>query len=171
MRVGLEVLYLSYIEKARALGEALAKTPEVQALISAEAAIMADSVARPLFMEFREKEKSVVTSQMLSGYAPEKDAIALVELKGKLSAKNPLIKNFFQATQKHQRIMAMVNLMITTAINGTPKAEDLPIPEEMKGLASQLLDPKKAAELMQSGKLPEGFKLPPGMKLPGGKQP
>ncbi len=157
---------MSYIEKARALGEALAETPEVKALIAAEASIMADPAARPLFMEFREKEKAVVTAQMLSGYAPEKDAIALVELKGKLSVKNPLIKNFFQAAQKHQRVMAMVNLMITTAINGTPKAEELPIPEEMKGIAAQLMDPKKAAEIMKGGKLPEGVKLPPGMKIP-----
>ena len=152
---------MSYIEKAKALGEELANTQEVQALIAAEKTIMADPVARDLFNDYREKEKSVVTAQMLTKVVPERDAIALLELKGKLSGRNQLIKNYFQALQKYERIMAMVNLMITTAISGNPSVDELPIPEELKGAA---------AHLMSSGKLPEGFKLPPGMKLPG-KQP
>lgn len=163
---------MSYIEKARELGETLAQTPEVMALVAAEKAIMADSVAKEMFMEYREKEKSVVTAQMLTKVVPEKDAIALVELKSRLSLKNPLIKTYFQAIAKYERVMAMVNLMITTAIS-KPSVDELPIPEELKGMAAQLLDVKKASELakqLQQGKLPEGFKLPPGMKLPG-KQP
>ncbi|HWJ02169.1 MAG TPA: YlbF family regulator, partial [Verrucomicrobiae bacterium] len=127
---------------------------------------------KEMFMEYREKEKSVVTAQMLTKVVPEKDAIALVELKSRLSVKNPLIKTYFQAIAKYERVMAMVNLMITTAIS-KPSVDELPIPEELKGMAAQLLDVKKASELakqLQQGKLPEGFKLPPGMKLPG-KQP
>lgn len=160
---------LSYIEKARALGDALAQTPEVKALIAAEKAIMADPVANELFSDYREKEKSVVTAQMLTKVVPEKDAMALLELKAKLSMRNQLIKTYFQAMQKYERIMAMVNLMITTAISGNPSVDELPLPEELKPLASQLLDPQKAGEInskLQEGQLPEGFKLPPGFKLP-----
>ncbi len=165
---------MSYIEKARALGEALSQTPEVQALVAAEKAIMVDPVAKEMFTEYREKEKAVVTAQMLTKVVPEKDAIAFLELKAKLAIRNQLIKNYFQALQKYERVMAMVNLMITTAISGTPSADELPIPEGLKEMASQLLDPKKAAELakqLQQGKLPDGFKLPPGMKLPGKQLP
>jgi len=164
---------LSYIEKARALGQTLAETAEVQALVAAEKAIMADSIAREMFQEYREKEKSVVTAQMLTKVVPEKDAIALLEMKAKLSGRNQLIKGYFQAMQKYERVMAMVNLMITTAISGNPSVEELPLPEEIKGMAAQLLDPKKAEEinnLLSQGKIPEGFKLPPGIKLPGGRK-
>lgn len=164
---------MSYIEKARALGQSLAETPEVKALVAAEKPIMADPVAREMFSEYREKEKAVVTAQMLTKVVPEKDAIALLEMKAKLATRNQLIKTYFQALQKYERVMAMVNLMMTTAITGTPSTDELPIPEELKSIASQLMDPKKAEELnnqLSQGKLPEGFKLPPGMKLPGGKK-
>ncbi|MDA8443354.1 MAG: YlbF family regulator [Peptococcaceae bacterium] len=158
---------LSYIEKARELGEALAQTPEIKALVAAEKAIMADDPAREMFMQYREKEKSVVTAQMLTHVVPEKDAMALLEMKAKLASRNQLIKAYFQALQKYERIMAMVNLMITTAVSGTSSAEELPIPDELKNIASQLMDPKQAAKIMQSSKPPEGIKLPPGMKPPG----
>lgn len=163
---------MSYIEKAKALGDALAETPEVKALVAAEKAIMADQTAREMFMEYREKEKAVVTAQMLTKVVPERDALALLELKAKLATRNQLIKHYFQALQKYERVMAMVNLMITTSLSGNPSAEELPIPEELKGIASQLMDPKKATEIsnqLQQGKRPEGIKLPPGFKLPGTK--
>ncbi len=164
---------MSYIEKARALGDSLAQTAEVKALVAAEKAIMADPAAKDMFLEYREKEKSVITSQMLTKVVPERDAIALLEMKAKLATKNQLIRQYFQALQRYERVMAMVNLMITTAVSGNPSPEELPLPEELRTIASQLMDPKKAQELndqIAQGKLPKGFKLPPGMKLPGGKQ-
>ncbi len=164
---------MSYIEKARALGDSLAQTPEVKALVAAEKAIMADPVAREMFVAYREKEKSVITAQMLTKVVPERDAIALLEMKARLSTKNQLIRKYFQAVQRYERVMAMVNLMITTAVSGNPSPEELELPEDLRDIASQLMDPQKAQELndqIAQGKLPQGFKLPPGMKLPGGKQ-
>lgn len=170
---------MSYIDKARELGEALAQTPEVQALVAAEAAIKADPEANEAFLQYQEKERQLVTTQMISKVIPEKDALALIDLKIRLMNKHPLIRTYFQHQQKFERVMAMVNLTITTSIHGMPNASDLPLPEEVKNMAQKLFDtigggkPTKTMEvpkemnLSQDMKLPPGIKLQPGMKIPG----
>jgi cell fate (sporulation/competence/biofilm development) regulator YlbF (YheA/YmcA/DUF963 family) len=164
---------MSYIDKARELGETLAQTPEVQALVAAEAAIKADPEANEAFLQYQEKERQLVTTQMISKVIPEKDALAHVDLKIRLMNKYPLIRTYFQQQQKFERVMAMVNLTITTSIHGMPSADDLPLPDEIKNMAQKLFDtigggkPTKTMEIPQDMKLPQGIKLPPGIKIPG----
>lgn len=123
---------MSYIDKARELGEALAQTPEVQALVAAEAAIRADQEANESFLQYQEKERQIVTTQMISKVVPEKESLALIDLKIRIMNKHPLIKTYFLQQQKFERVMAMVNLTITTTIHGMPSADQLPLPDELK---------------------------------------
>ncbi|KUO70602.1 MAG: hypothetical protein APF81_06470 [Desulfosporosinus sp. BRH_c37] len=156
---------MSYIDKARELGEALSHTPEIQGLKAAEASIMADPISQEAFSQYQEKERGLVTTQMLSKVVPEKESLALIDLKIRLMNKHPLIKTYFVQQQKFEKLMAMVNLTLTTAMHGMPSADDLPIPEELKGMAQQILDRigGDSLEKMQiSPEMLKGIKLPPG---------
>jgi len=159
---------MNYIIKARELGEALSKTPEVQGLKAAEAAIMADPISKEGFAQYQEKERGLVTTQMISKVIPEKETIALLDLKVRLMNKHPLIKAYFIQQQSYEKLMAMVNLTLTTAMHGMPSAEDLPIPDEFKGMAQQILDKIGGGSSMEKMKIsPEslkGLKLPPNLK-------
>ncbi len=159
---------MNYIDKARELGEALSQTPEVQGLKAAEASIMADPPSKESFIQYQEKERGIVTTQMISKVVPEKETLALLDLKVRLMNKHPLIKAYFIQQQNYEKLMAMVNLTLTTAMHGMPSAKDLPIPEEFKGMAQQILDKiggGNAMEKMQiSPEMLEGIKLPPNLK-------
>jgi len=156
---------MNYINKARELGEALSMTPEIQALKAAEAAIMADPLSREAFSQYQDKERGLVTTQMLSKVVPEKESLALLDLKIRLMNKHPLIKAYFVQQQNYEKLMAMVNLTLTTSMHGMPSANDLPIPEELKGMAQQILDKisgGNAMEKMQiSPEMLKGINLPP----------
>ncbi|HHY27312.1 MAG TPA: YlbF family regulator [Desulfitobacterium dehalogenans] len=164
---------MSYIDKARELGEALKQTPEVQAILAAEAAIKADPEANEAFIQYQEKESQIVTTQMISKVIPEKDALALIDLKVRLMNKHSLIRTYFQAQQSFERVMAMVNLTITTSIHGMPSADQLPLPDEIKNMAQKVLESigggkqSKTLEFPKDMKLPPGLKLPSGLKIPG----
>jgi len=156
---------MSYIDKARELGEALSHTPEIIGLKAAEASILADPLSQEAFIQYQEKERGLVTTQMLSKVVPEKDSLALIDLKIRLMNKHPLIKAYFVQQQKFEKLMAMVNLTLTTAMHGMPSANDLPIPEELKGMAQQILDKISGGDMEQMQISPEmlkGLKLPPG---------
>ena len=158
---------MNYINKARELGEALSQTPEVQGLKAAEAAIMADPLSQEAFSQYQDKERSLVTTQMISKVVPEKDSLALLDLKIRLMNKHPLIKAYFVQQQKYEKIMAMVNLTLTTSMHGMPSANDLPIPEELKGMAQQILDKISGGDAMEkmqiSPEMLKDIKLPPGL--------
>ncbi|WP_407306717.1 YlbF family regulator [Desulfosporosinus sp. SB140] len=158
---------MSYIDKARELGEALSQTPEIQGLKAAEAAIMADPQSKEAFSQYQEKERNLVTAQMISKVVPEKESLALLDLKVRLMNKYPLIKTYFVQQQNYEKLMAMVNLTLTTAMNGLPSADDLPIPEELKGMAQQILDKISGGNPMEKMQVtPEmlkNIKLPPGL--------
>lgn len=149
---------MNYIDKARELGEALSQTPEIQGLKAAESAIMADADSSLAFNQYQEKERTLVTAQMLSKVVPEKEALALIDLKVRLMNKHPLIKAYFIQQQRYEKLMAMVNLTLTTAMHGMPSAEELPIPEEFKGLAQQILDG------ISGGKPMPNMQIPPELK-------
>jgi cell fate (sporulation/competence/biofilm development) regulator YlbF (YheA/YmcA/DUF963 family) len=157
---------MSYIDKARELGEALSQTPEMQGLKAAEAAIMADSASREAFSQYQEKERGIVTTQMISKVVPEKESLSLLDLKIKLMNKYPLIKTFFLQQQQFEKLMATVNLTLTTSMYGMPSASDLPIPDELKGMAQQLLDKISNGEPMEKMQISsdalKGIKLPFG---------
>jgi cell fate (sporulation/competence/biofilm development) regulator YlbF (YheA/YmcA/DUF963 family) len=91
---------MSYIKKARELGEALSQTPEIKNLKAAEAAIMSDPPSKEAFSQYQEKESGLVTAQMISKVVPEKDSLELIDLKIRLTNKYPLIKNYFVQQQK-----------------------------------------------------------------------
>lgn len=160
---------MNYIDKARELGEALSQTPEVQGLKAAEASIMADPTTKAAFAEYQEKERGLVTTQLISKIVPEKDTIALLDLKVRLINKYPLVKAYFVQQQAYEKLMAMVNLTLTTAMHGMPSANDLPIPEELKGMAQQILDKISGGNVMEKMKItPEmlkGIKLPTNLEL------
>ena len=160
-----------YINKARELGELLAQTPEIQGLKAAEAAIMADGPSKEAFMQYQEKERQLVATQMISKVIPEKEALALVDSKIRLMNKYPLIKAFFIQQQKYEKIMAMVNLTLTTAIHGMPSADQLPLPEELKGMAQQILDNVSGGKQMPKMEVPPDLQMPAGIKLPNLKKP
>ena len=157
---------MSYIDKARELGKALSQTPEIQELKAAEASIMADPLSQEAFIQYQEKERGLVTTQMISKVVPEKDSLALIDLKIRLMNKYPLIKAYFIQQQKFEKLMAMVNLTLTTAMHGMPSVNDLPIPEELKGMAQQILDRIGSGDSMEkmqiSPEMLKGIKLPPG---------
>lgn len=157
---------MSYIDKARELGEALSQTPEIQGLKAAEAAIMADPESRDAFNQYQEKERGLITTQMISKVIPEKESLALIDLKVRLMNKHPLIKAYFVQQQKYEKLMAMVNLTLTTAMHGMPSADELPIPEELKGMAQQILNGISSGNQMPKMEIPpelkNGIKLPPG---------
>ncbi|MBC2721727.1 YlbF family regulator [Desulfosporosinus sp.] len=159
---------MNYIIKARELGEALSQTTEVQGLKAAEAAIMADPKSKEAFAQYQEKERGLVTTQMISKVVPEKESLALLDLKVRLMNKHPLIKAYFVQQQNYEKLMAMVNLTLTTAMHGMPSANDLPIPEEFKGMAQQILDKIGGGNPMEKMQItPEmlkGIKLPPDFK-------
>ncbi|HZK84005.1 MAG TPA: YlbF family regulator [Desulfosporosinus sp.] len=160
---------MSYIAKARELGKALSQTPEIQELKAAEASIMADPLSQAAFIQYQEKERGLVTTQLISKIVPEKESLALIDLKIRLMGKYPLIKAYFLQQQKFEKLMAMVNLTLTTAMHGMPSADDLPIPDELKGMAQKILDSiggTDSLEKMQiSPEMLKGLKLPPGFSL------
>jgi cell fate (sporulation/competence/biofilm development) regulator YlbF (YheA/YmcA/DUF963 family) len=158
---------MSYIDKARELGEALSQTPEIQGLKAAESSILADPESQEAFSQYQEKERGLVTTQMISKVVPEKESLALIDLKIRLMNKYPLIKAYFVQQQKYEKLMAMVNLTLTTSMHGMPSASDLPIPEELKGMAQQILDKISGGNMEKMQITPEmlqGIKLPPGFK-------
>lgn len=159
---------MSYIVKARELGELLSQTPEVQELKAAEIAIINEPNCKEAFAEYQEKERGLVTTQMISKVVPEKEAIALLDLKVRLINKYPLIKTYFVKQQSYEKLMAMVNLSLTTAMHGMPSANDLPIPEEFKGMAQQILDKisdgNPLEKLNVTPEMLKGIKLPLQLK-------
>ncbi|MDR3269909.1 MAG: YlbF family regulator [Peptococcaceae bacterium] len=155
---------MSYLAKARALGEAIAQTPEVQAIKAAEAEIMADPVSRAAFLQYQEKERQLVSAQMLSQIVPEKEALAHLETKIKLANKYPLIREFFAQQQSFDKIMAMVQLALTTTIHGLPNADQLPLPDGLKKMAQQLLDTISGGKQMPPLEVPADLK---GIDLKG----
>lgn len=157
---------MSYIDKARELGEVLAQTPEIQNLKAAEAAIKADPESSEAFLQYQEKEQQLLTTQMISKITPEKEALALIDLKIRLINKYPLIKAFFIQQQNYEKLMAMVNLTLTTSIHGMPSADQLPIPDEIKGMAKQILDGISGGKPMPTMEVPSNLKIPKGIKLP-----
>lgn len=156
---------MEYIQKARELGEALLKTPEVSKLKEAEAEINNDPEAAKAFAEYQEKERNLLTAQMFSKVPSEKDTLALIDLKMRLMRKHTSIRNFFTLQQDLEKIMATVNLTITTTIYGMPSADQLPFPKELKDLAQQLLDNVGGGKDGLAMQIPEGFKLPEGLNL------
>lgn len=156
---------MSYIEKARELGDLIAETPEVQELKSAQAAINAEPEARDAFAKYQEKEQQLVAAQLISKVVPEKESLALLDLKVRLIGKYPTIKNFFLQQQKLEKIMAMVNLTLTTSIYGMPSAQDLPIPDEIKGMAQKLLDGITGDKPLPTMDIPKDLKIE-GLKFP-----
>lgn len=158
---------MNYIDKARELGEALRLTPEVQGLKAAETAIASDPEASEAFQQYQEKERQLVATQMLSKVVPEKEALALIDLKIRLINKHPLIKAFFIQQQKYEKLMAMVNLTLTTSMHGMPTADQLPLPEELKNVAQQILNNISGGQQMPGLDLPPDFKLPQNLKIPG----
>ncbi len=157
---------MSYIDKARELGEELARIPEIQNLKAAETAILADPQSKEAFLKYQEKERQLVAAQMLSKVVPEKDSLALLDLKIQLINKYPLIKAYFVQQQNYEKVMAMVNLTLTTAIHGMPSADQLPLPQEVKNLAQKILDNVSGGKAMPKLDIPADFKLPQGIKLP-----
>jgi len=159
---------MEYIIKARELGEALSQTPEVKGLKAAEAAIMADPTSKEAFAQYQEKERGIVTTQMISKVVPEKETIALLDIKVRLMNKYPLIKAYFVQQQSYEKLMAMVNLTLTTSMHGMPSASDLPIPDEFKGMAQQILDKIGGGSSLEkmhiSPDMLKGIKLPPNLK-------
>ena len=156
---------MEYIKKARELGEALLQTPEIQKLREAEEEIKKHPEAQKAFEEYQEKERNMVTSQMFSKVVPEKETIALIDLKMKLMRNHPSIRTFFSLQQGFEKIMATVNLTITTTIYGMPSADQLPLPKELKDMAQQLLNNIGGGTDGSSMQIPEGFKLPDGFNL------
>lgn len=156
---------MDYIQKARELGEALLKTPEIQKLREAEEEIKKDPEAYKAFQEYQEKESSLVASQMFSKVVPEKESLALIDLRMSLMKKYPSIRNFFNLQQNFEKIMATVNLTITTTIYGLPNADQLPFPKELKDLARQVLDNISGGKEMPAMEIPADFKLPEGLDL------
>jgi len=156
---------MEYIVKARELGEALLKTPEISKIKEAEAAIQQDPEASKAFEEYQEKERSLVTAQMFSKIPSEKDSLALIDLKMRLIRKYPSIRTFFTLQQDYEKIMATVNLTITTTIYGLPSADQLPFPKELQNLAQQILDNIGGDKDGPTMQIPEGFKLPDGFNL------
>lgn len=157
---------MEYIQKARELGEALLKTPEVIKLKEAEAEIKNDPLAAKAFEEYQEKERNLVTAQLFSKIVSEKETLALIDLKMRLIKQYPTIRSFFTIQQDLEKIMATVNLTITTTIYGLPNADQLPFPKELKNLAQQLLDNIGGSKDGPTMNIPEGFQLPEGLKLP-----
>ncbi len=157
---------MNYIDKARELGELLAQTPEIQGVKAAEAAIMNDAPSKEAFLQYQEKERQLVATQMVSKVIPEKDALALVDQKIRLMNKYPLIRAFFVQQQKFEKIMAMVNLTLTTAIHGLPSADQLPLPDELKGMAQQILNKVSGGKPMPKMEVPADLKIPAGIKMP-----
>lgn len=160
---------MSYIDKARELGKALSQTPEIQELKAAEASIMADPLSQAAFLQYQEKERGLVTTQLISKIIPEKESLALIDLKIRLIGKYPLIKAYFVQQQKFEKLMAMVNLTLTTSMHGMPSANDLPIPNELKGMAQKILDSLGGTDGLEkmeiSPEMLKGLKLPPGFTL------
>lgn len=156
---------MEYILKARELGEALLKTPEVTKLKEAEAEIQRDPEAARAFAEFQEKEQKIVTAQMFSKVVSEKESLALIDLKMKLMKQYPSIRSFFAIQQDLERIMATINLTITTTIYGMPSAEQLPFPKELKNIAQQLLDNIGGGDNGRAMNIPEGFQIPEGLNI------
>ncbi|MGI5901500.1 MAG: YlbF family regulator [Desulfitobacteriia bacterium] len=150
---------MEYILKARELGEALLKTEEVIKLKEAEAEINNDPEAAKAFAEYQEKERDLFTAQLFSKIPSEKDNLALIDLKMRLMRKYPAIRNFFNRQQELEKIMATVNLTITTTIYGMPKADQLPFPKELRNLAQQLME-NIGLQDAPTMEIPEGFKLP-----------
>jgi len=155
---------MEYIVKARELGEALLKTPELTKLREAEAEIQNDPQASQAFEEYQEKERGLVMSQMFGKVPNEKENLALIDLKMRLIRQHPSIRNFFNLQQDFEKVMATVNLTITTTIYGMPSADQLPLPKELKNLAQQLLN-SLGGQDGPGMKIPEGFKLPEGFNL------
>ncbi|NLP43370.1 MAG: YlbF family regulator [Peptococcaceae bacterium] len=155
---------MEYIQKARELGEALLKTPEITKLKEAEAEIRKDPFAAEAFAEYQEKERNLVASQMFSKVPSEKDSLALLDLKMRLIRQYPAIRNFFVHQQQFEKVMATVNLTITTTIYGMPSTDQLPLPDELKGLAQQLLNNISGGQELPKMQIPEDFNLPANLK-------
>lgn len=156
---------MEYILKARELGEALLKTPEVIRLKEIETEIQNDSESAKAFASYQEKERQILTAQMFSKVVPEKETLALIDLKMRLAKQYPAIRSFFTVQQDLERIMATVNLTITTTIYGLPSADQLPFPKELKGLAQQLLNTIGGDSNAPAMNIPDGYKLPEGLNM------
>ncbi|MCL1919302.1 MAG: YlbF family regulator [Peptococcaceae bacterium] len=155
---------MDHITKARELGSSLAACEEFSQLKTAEAEIQQDAEAWKAFQGYQSKEQALTASKLFGTVISEKDALAHIDHKVRLMNRYPTIRHYFTQQQTFEKLMATVNLAITTSLYGMPNAEDLPLPESLKGLAQQVLNTIADGADMNTMEIPTDLKLPFDLK-------
>ncbi|MCL1790526.1 MAG: YlbF family regulator [Peptococcaceae bacterium] len=155
---------MDYLEKARDLGACLASSDEFLQLKAAEEEIKKDQAAWDAFQEFQLKEQALTAGKLFGKISSEKESIAHVDHKVRIMNRYPAVRSYFKLLQAFEKLIATANLAITTSLYGLPSADDLPLPDSLKGLAQQVLDQIGDGADLGSMKIPENFKLPFDLK-------
>lgn len=112
---------MSVIEKARELGEEIARSPELAAMATAQQAMLQDSEAKQIIEEFHNRQRTIHMLQS-QGFQLTDSQKADVENLEKRMLDNPLIAEFFRAQQNFERVLEQINQIISQAISGQPSS-------------------------------------------------
>lgn len=108
---------MSVIAKARELGEEIARSQELAAMIQAQQAMLQDPAARQIIDEFHQKQRFLQMIQT-QGLELTESQKADVEDLEKRMMDNPLITEFFRAQHNFEQLLEEINQIISDAISG-----------------------------------------------------
>ncbi|MBE3588974.1 MAG: YlbF family regulator [Thermoanaerobacteraceae bacterium] len=110
---------MSVIEKARELGEEIARSPELTSMVAAQRAMLDDPEAKQIIDEFHQKQRALHMLQAQGFQLTGSQKADVEDLERRMLA-NPLIAEFFRAQQTFERVLEEINEIIGRAISGQP---------------------------------------------------
>ncbi|MCL6636296.1 MAG: YlbF family regulator [Peptococcaceae bacterium] len=108
---------MSVIAKARELGEEIARSHELAAMIQAQQAMLQDPVARQIIDEFHQKQRLLQMIQTRGLELTESQKADVEDLEKRM-LDNPLITEFFRTQQNFEQLLEEINQIISDAISG-----------------------------------------------------
>ncbi|WP_027717239.1 YlbF family regulator [Desulfovirgula thermocuniculi] len=109
---------MSVREKAQELGEEIARSRELAAMVSAQQAMLQDTTAREIIEEFNHKQRlfRMLQSQGFNLTASQKAEVESLERR---MLDNPLIAEYIRAQQEFEKLLDEVNKIIDRAISSS----------------------------------------------------
>ncbi|MGB9802594.1 YlbF family regulator [Desulfofundulus sp.] len=109
---------MSVIAKARELGEEIAHSHELTAMIQAQQAMLQDPTAKQIIDEFHHKQRFLQMIQSRGLELTESQKAEVEDLEKRM-LDNPLITEFFRAQQTFEQLLEEINQIISEAISGS----------------------------------------------------
>ncbi len=108
------------MEKAEALAAAIAKSPELLNMRSAEQSMMQDQEAQRIIAEFQNEQQRVYELQSQGQQLSESDHQAIAAMEAKVESYPPILA-YLQAQEQFTKMLDSINNVLAQAIANDPQ--------------------------------------------------